>query len=689
MTLPRPNDIWMSGHYLLSLIFTCMIAGVAHGAEYQWRSIPLTTIAQAEAGIAGGEGFQQVMSIVYAPSDPRIVYMGSDTTQVWKSTDAGHSWHLAANGMDANGACSLLVHPENADIVIAAGCLGPEAERAHRSQGRREGIFRSVDGGKSWIFIHKTEFHKQQSMGSLFAVDLRTVAGKELVMFAGSQSDGLLISRDTGQSWQKAGFDEGVIRDMEALPAEPGTLIIATSQGLYRYRDGVVKRIGQGLAEAPSSIAVSPAAPERIVAAAEGRIYLSNDRGRSFHDSSRGLLPMFLSSVVDLFASPADASRLYAGTGKSRIKGPYYSDDGGHSWKRAESLNARRLTAGRGFWFPSPIAAHPQKPRVALAASNGRTRILRTENGGKSWYYSGSGFTGGRVVDMAFVSSREWYLALTDHGLWRTLDGGKRFENIDIPGVHPRSIGAVAVSKRSIVLSIGGWREKRLAISHDQGEHWQQIDSVKGGLKFIRFHPRKRDVIYASGYRSRDGSQSWVALKQRVRALFPDNGDVVYGFDRGRSQVVESADMGSTWHALATCDGVDIHVNEMAADPHVRGRLYLGTNSGLYRVDDGRCMRIGPESGFIRDSHGSLAVRSVAVDPRNSRTVYAGRWAPGRGVSAGVFRSNDFGRSWMPFNNGIKANFNVWSVEIEPAEATLYIGATYGLYVMEANQAGQ
>jgi len=680
MTFPLLRVFW---RYPLFWFFICAVASLAHGAEYQWRSIPLTTAAQAKSGIAGGEGFQQVMSIAYAPSDPQIVYMGSDTTQVWKSTDAGHSWRAVNNGMDSNGACSLLVHPSNADVVFAAGCLGPEVERAHRSQGRKEGVFRTVDGGKQWAFIHRTEFHKQRSMGSLFAIDLRSIKQKELVIFAGSYSDGLLISQDTGQTWQKTDFNEGVIRDIEALPMEPGTLVIATSRGLYRYRDGVAKKIGQGLTETPSNIAISSATPDRVVAAAGGRIYLSKDRGVSFHESSQGLSPIFLSKVVDLFASQVDASRLYAITQKSQIKGPYYSSNGGKSWKMAETLNARRLTDGKGFWFPSPVATHPIKPHIALTASNGSTQILRSENGGKSWYYSGSGYTGARILDMAFISPQEWYLALTDHGLWRTVDGGKQFENVTIPGVHPRSVGAVAVSKNSIAVSIGGWHEKRLAISHDRGKSWRYLNGVMGRLGFVRFHPQKMNIIYASGYRSEDGGQSWIALKQKVKAIFAMNGDVVYGFDESKSQVLESADMGSTWHTIASCSGDNIGVNEIAADPLVQGRLYLGTNSGVYRVDGRKCIRITPESGFVRDTHGSLAVRSIAVDPLNHRVVYAGRWAPGKGVSTGIFRSIDFGRSWAPYSKGIEGNFNVWSVELEPTKGTVYIGATHGLHILK------
>lgn len=676
------------GRLVMALLTSCMAGSLAYGEGlgYKWHSVPLTTPDQAKAGVAGGEGFQQVLSIVYAPSDTKIVYMGSDTTKVWKSLDSGHSWRTASQGIDSNGARSLLVHPEDANIVLAAGCLGPEAERAHLlSQKRREGIFRTVDGGKSWNFIHDTEFHKQRSSGSLFATDLRTLGQKELTLFAGSYNEGLLVSNDTGRTWLKTGFDEGIIVDIEASPAEPGTMLVATSTGLFRYRDGLKEKIGQGLADAPSNIAVSPAAPDRVIAAVGGQgLYLSNDRGKSFHESSGGLPPATFSKVVDVFASPGDALRLYAGTWKSMIKGPFYSEDGGNIWKMAKNLGFDGTTIREGFWFPSPIAPHPRDSLVALTSSNGHDRILRTEDGGKTLSYSSSGYTGGRVIDMAFVSPQEWYLALTDYGLWRTTDAGKTFECIEIPGIHPRSIGSVAISGETIVLSIGAWQEKRLAISRDKGKSWKTLDTVTGRLRFVRFHPQKPNVVYAAGYRSDDNGQSWGPLKYSVMSIFPGNGDVVYGFDETNSTVVESTDKGSSWHALAGCSGVNIGVNEIAADPLVQGLLYLGANSGIQRVDGGQCTPVGIESGFVRDTNDSLGVISVAVNPQDRRVVYAGRWAPGKGSSSGVFRSEDFGLTWAPFNDGVSGSFDVYSVDIEPKETTVYIGTTFGLHVLKA-----
>lgn len=644
-----------------------------------WQSLPLTTVEQEERGIAGGEGFQQVMAIAYAPSAPEIVYLASDTTRVWRSKDGGSHWRSVSNGLDSNGVCSLLVHPENPKVVFAAACLGPEAARARKSPKRREGIFLSTDGGRNWSLMRSTEFHKQRSMGSLFAIAPRSLKDKSFTVYAGSYSEGLLVSRDGGRQWRQTGFNPGPIRDLEVSPADPDALLLATAKGLYSYQDGKATPLGKDLPGIPTNLAVTPASPDRIVAAVDGRVMVSDDGGSHFRLASSGLPPVERSHVADVYASPLDADRLYATTWKNSDKGPFFSRDGGRHWSPSASIRTFGLTAGKGFWFPSPIAPHPSQADMALTASNGKTVVLRTADGGSSWVYSGSGYTGGRVMDMAVVSDKEWYIGLTDHGLWQTVDGGKSFEQRKVPGVHPTSIGGVSVSGQQLVVSVGGWDTKHLAISNDGGARWRHARTVKGSLNLIRHHPDDPRVIYAGGFRSNDGSRNWARLDHAVRAVFSGNGDLVYGFDRAERRVLASFDRGDNWSAIARCADLSGRVNGMAADPQRVGVLYLASNQGVFKVENGLCRKLGMGKGFKKDSHGSYAVRSIAVDPADPLTVYAGRWAPGRGASAGLYRSTDGGINWQPFNSGISGLFDVWSIHPDRRGSRLFIGSTFGL----------
>src|SRR5207253_7427076 len=94
-----------------------------------------------------------VGSIAVAPSDPNIIYVGSGEglqrpdlsvgDGIYKSTDAGKTWtHLGLR--DGQQIAQLAVDPKNADrifVAVAGHPYGPNQER---------GVYRSLDGGKTF-----------------------------------------------------------------------------------------------------------------------------------------------------------------------------------------------------------------------------------------------------------------------------------------------------------------------------------------------------------------------------------------------------------------------------------------------------------------------------------------------------------------------------------------------------------
>jgi photosystem II stability/assembly factor-like uncharacterized protein len=99
---------------------------------------------------------QSIGSIAVAPSDPRIIYVGSGEglhrpdlsvgNGVYKSTDAGKTWaHLGLD--DAQQIPQIAVDPRNPDRVYAAVLGHPYGPSEQR------GVFRSLDGGKTWTRV--------------------------------------------------------------------------------------------------------------------------------------------------------------------------------------------------------------------------------------------------------------------------------------------------------------------------------------------------------------------------------------------------------------------------------------------------------------------------------------------------------------------------------------------------------
>lgn len=83
------------------------------------------------------------MDIEFSSSNPNIVYLTTDTSQVWKSMNTGSSWVPKPPGLSCNGGLSLIVSKNDPDTVSMAG---------FSSDGRGgAGIYKTDDGGSSGI----------------------------------------------------------------------------------------------------------------------------------------------------------------------------------------------------------------------------------------------------------------------------------------------------------------------------------------------------------------------------------------------------------------------------------------------------------------------------------------------------------------------------------------------------------
>ncbi len=119
-------------------------------------------------------------SIDVADSDPSVIYAGTGSDGIrsnvsigrgiYKSTNAGRTWSYAGLG-DAGQIASVIVHPTNPEVVLAAATGNPFKPTPER------GVYRSRNGGQSWervLFI-------SDSTG---AVDLEFQPGNPNVIYA-------------------------------------------------------------------------------------------------------------------------------------------------------------------------------------------------------------------------------------------------------------------------------------------------------------------------------------------------------------------------------------------------------------------------------------------------------------------------------------------------------------------------
>ena len=133
------------------------------------------------------------------------------------------------------------------------------------------------------------------------------------------------------------------------------------------------------------------------------------------------------------------------------------------------------------------------------------------------------------------------------------------------------------------------------------------------------------------------------------------------------------AALAQVWHPMGPPGGDVISLVQAPSDA---ARLYLGTVDGhiFSSEDEGRHWDLVGRPGARAD----FVVQSLAVDPRDARTLYAAGWTLDPAAGGGIFRSTDGGHSWQP--SGLEGHA-VRAIALAPSSPdTLVAGALDGVF---------
>jgi len=266
-------------------------------------------------------------------------------------------------------------------------------------------------------------------------------------------------------------------------------------------------------------------------------------------------------------------------------------------------------------------------------------------------------FRGGRSAAVTGVPNKPnlFYFGATGGGIWKTLDGGRSWENIS-DGFFGGSIGAIEVSESdpNVIYVGGGEKTVRGNVSSGYGV-WKSVDAGKTweskGLATSRHisrivvHPKEHNTVYAAVmgniykptedrgvYKSIDGGNTWTKI------LFANEnaGAVDLHMDPNNSRVLYA----STWNVRRTPYSLSSGGEGSA--------LWKSTDSGETWVE------ISKNDGFPTDT---LGIIGVTVSPANSNRVWAIVENKDKG---GVYRSDDGGATWTQINSERKLRQRAW-----------------------------
>lgn len=295
-------------------------------------------------GFFGGS----IGAIDASDSDPNVVYAGTGEKTVrgnvshgdgmWKSTDAGKTWTHAGLA-DSRHIPRVRVHPTNPDLVYAAALghlFGPNDQR---------GVFRTKDGGRTWeriLFVNRDtgaiDLILDPTNPRVLYASMWRVRRTPYSLESGGEGSSIWKSTDGGDSWieltRRPGLPKGTIgiSGITVSPTDPENLyaiIEAEDGGVFRSRDGgetwtrtSESRDLRQRAWYYTRIYADPKDPE-VVYVPNVRFHKSKDGGKTYVQ-----IPTPHADNHDLWIDPNDPLRMI----EANDGGANVSFDGGENW---------------------------------------------------------------------------------------------------------------------------------------------------------------------------------------------------------------------------------------------------------------------------------------------------------------------------------------------------------------------
>ncbi len=648
-------------------------------------------------------------ALAVAPSDQRVVWVGTGEASnvrlsmpgngVYKSTDAGETWHHMGLA-DSHHIARVVIHPSNPDIVYVAAMGHLWSDNEER------GVFRTADGGRTWAKV----LYLNERTGVIDLVlnrrqpDTLYAATYEMRRYPwrlveGGPATGLFRTTDAGRKWTRltTGLPSGAI----------GRIGI----DLYQKDPRILYAVLENLAKRPSTEGEARQDRERGRVPADrnvgGEVYRSNDGGATWTKMNRTTDDVSAKagySFNQIRVDPNDDRRIFVNS--DALMG---SEDGGRTWTGL-TYDTRRLFRNafgdiRSLWID------PQDSDRMMMGSDGGLHL--SYDGGKTADHF-TNLPGGEFydIDVDLDTPYNIYGGLQDHDSWKGPSNGWSgrigLEDWVTVGDNDGMYNVVDRTDNRWVYNSIQWGGQQRA---DLRTHTRtRIEPARPtGQPALRYNwtppllisPHNSQILYTGAqvlFRSLDRGDHWEEISPDLTTNDPSRisppgmtiqfctittisesprkpGVIWVGTDDGRVQVTETH--GASWkdvtRAIADAGGpADRWVTRVVASAHAPGTAYV-TKSG-HRMDRFealvfRTLDFGVTWTAIHGGLPHSPVNVIAEDPQDPDLLFVG-------LHTGVYASIDHGARWVQ----MKANMPtvpVTDLVIHPREGDL-IAATFG-----------
>lgn len=635
-----------------------------HDAATTWQSMGPNNI--------GGRS----LCLAIHPVDTNIIYIGSASGGIWKSTTGGigaAAWIQINTNYPSLAVSSIAIDINNTNVIYIgtgenygyqASLNGLDNRLTRGMYGI--GILKTTDGGNTWTKSLDWAYNNQRGVWKV----QHNPFNSNILYSATSEG----VYKYTGSSWVKS-LDVKMVMDLEVNPID-SNIIYASVGNLTN---------------------ISPLT--------DIGIYKTTNAGSTWAKLSGGL-PATWSGKTTIEVYKADPNIITASVSNDlSYIGYYKSTNAGVNWTALSTS----VPIGNQGWYNNANIIKPDNANLILV---GTLNVEKSTNGGTSfttktdWAAWNSGATppGNPEGPSNFVHAdvHEYVTnpkdankvyAMADGGLYRSNDFGETFYSCNGGYVTSQFYAALANSYQDSTWCLGGMQDNRAAI-HQGTTAWYKTffgDGMSAGVNSTNDNICYMEYTCGDLNRSTNRGVGWSDISPPNAGsassycfvapfnVAKSNPNIIY---IGGTGIYKSTTGSGSWQGPygASVFGGN-KLLSMAVSYTNPDTLYVGsapsvTNAGVFRSVNGG-LNWTNITGILPNRY----VTDLAVNPNNSKELIAvfggfGVFAPGH-----VFRSTNSGNTWTDISGNLP-DIPHQSVVIDPLfPQNIYVGNDLGTYV--------
>ncbi|MBK7305160.1 MAG: glycosyl hydrolase [Saprospiraceae bacterium] len=626
-------------------------------------------------------------------NQPNTYIMGSTGGGVWKTSDSGKTWKNISDSYFGGSIGAVAISESDPNILFAG--TGEETVRGNVSSG--EGVWRSEDGGKTWVFsglkntrhISRIRIHpKNANLVYLAAMG---------DLYKPNSDRGIYKSIDGGKNWKKVLFvnDSAGAVDLIFDPSLP-RIMYATTWKVQR-------------------------SPYSLESGGKGSsMWKSTDGGETWREirQNKGL-PEGIWGISCITICPTLPDRLYAMI-ENENGGLFRSDDGGDSW---EKINESRDLRQRAWYF-SRLQADPLDPNTVYVLN---VSFHKSTDGGKSFKTISTQHGDNHDIwinpqnpsNLIVGNDGGAQISMNSGSNWSSVQNQPtaQFYRLTVDNSFPFRIYAAQQDNSTVRIS------HRTSGNKIGNEDWESTAGGESG--HIAVDPDNPDIVYGGsygGYLTRYDHKNNLSRNIHV---WPDN-PIGYGaenlkyrfqwnfpilFSRHKPKKLFTAsnhlhvsyNEGQSWETISpdltrndpsklkpsggpiTKDNTSVEyyctIFAIAESVKKEDLIWVGSDDGLVHLtmDGGKLWtNVTP-----KDLPSWCMINSIEADPFNAAGAYIAATSYKSGdYRPYLYKTEDYGKNWKKIISGIDDEHFTRALRADPVtKGLLYCGTERAMYV--------